>query len=156
MTIVKTRPLTMKVALAEKDLQWVHPGLEGTVEPTGYPDRKLPATVARVDGLPTVAGKFEALLRFSHLGKKAAVLVPGMTGVAKLVPYRTSEALTVPASAVFSDEEHEARKFVYLVGKGGKAKRHTVIVGKKSDDRVEILKGLDAGDKILQEKPKDP
>jgi multidrug efflux pump subunit AcrA (membrane-fusion protein) len=61
----------------------------------------------------------------------------------------------VPASAVFSDEEHETRKFVYLVGKGGKTKKHTVTVGKKSDDRLEILKGLNAGDKILQEKRKD-
>jgi RND family efflux transporter MFP subunit len=155
MTVVKTRPLTLRATVAEKELEWVHPGLEGTVVPTGYPDRKLPATVAQVDGMPTAAGKFEAVLQLSRLGKEAAVLVPGMTGTAKLVPYLAKEALTVPASAVFSDEEHETRKFVYLVGKGGKAKKHCVTVGKKNDDRVEILKGLNAGDKILQEKPKD-
>jgi hypothetical protein len=155
MTIVKSRPLAMKVAVAEKELQWVHPGLEATVEPTGYPDRRLAATVARVDEVPTVAGKFEAVLELSHLGKKGAMLMPGMTGVAKLVAYRTTEALSVPASAVFSDEEREGRKFVYLVGKGGKAKKHSVLVGKRNDDRVEILKGLDAGNKILQEKPKE-
>jgi multidrug resistance efflux pump len=109
MTIVKTRPLTLKVALAEKDLHWVHPGLEGTVEPTGYPDRKLTATVARVDGVPTAADKFEAVLRLSHLGKKAAALVPGMTGVAKFVPYRTTEALTVPAAQGFISTRHAPR-----------------------------------------------
>jgi RND family efflux transporter MFP subunit len=156
MTVVKTRPLAMKVAVAEKELQWLHPGLEATVEPTGYPERKLAATVTRIDEVPTVAGKFEALLELHHLGKKAAMLMPGMTGVAKLVAYRTSEALTVPSSAVFSDEDREGRKFVYLVGRSGKAKRRSVVVGKKNDDRVEILKGLDAGEKILQEKPKDP
>jgi RND family efflux transporter MFP subunit len=155
MTVVKSRPLTLRATVAEKELQWVQPGLQGTVEPTGYPDRKLPATVTRVDGMPTVAGKFEAVFQLSHLGKEGAVLVPGMTGTAKVVPYRVKEALSVPASAVFSDEEHETRKFVYLVGKGGKIKKHTVSVGKKSDDRLEILKGLNAGDKILQDKPKD-
>ncbi len=156
LTIVKTRPLTLKVAVAEKELEWVHPGLEATVVPTGYPDQRLAAAVARVDGMPTAAGKFEAVLEFSHLGKKAAAIMPGMTATAKLVPYLAKEALTVPASAVFSDEEHETRKFVYFVGKGRKAKKHTVTVGKKNDDRVEILKGLNPGDKILQEKPKDP
>ena len=109
----------------------------------------------RVDGLPTAAGKFAAVLELSHLGKGAVVLVPGMTGTAKVVPCRVKEALTVPALAVFSEEENENRKFVYLVGKGGKAKKHAVTVGKKSDDRLEILKGLNAGHKILQDKPKD-
>ena len=42
--------------------------------------------------------------------------MPGMSCTAKLVPYVKKNALTVPASAVFTDELDDEKRFVYLVG----------------------------------------
>jgi multidrug resistance efflux pump len=154
MTILQPRPLAIRASVPEKDLHWVRPALSGKVEATGYPDLKLTATVSSVDAVPAIGNKFEAILT-PNLDAKADALMPGMNCTVKFVPYLNRQATTIPASALFREELDDQQQYVYLVPKGGKPKKQPVTAGKKSDDRVEILKGLQPGDKILQEKPKD-
>ena len=65
------------------------------------------------------------------------------------MPYRKTDALTVPASAVFADDLDDDRHYVLLPG----AARRDVKLGQKSGQRVEILQGLRGGDEVLQQKP---
>src|SRR5581483_10553787 len=96
-------------------------------------------------------GKFE--VRIEPDGDKAAGLVPGMTCSVRFVTARKESALTVPASAVFEDDDDA--KYVYRPGKaGGKPQKKTVKVGITAGDRVEIVEGLSEGDEILASKPK--
>ncbi len=83
------------------------------------------------------------------------VLMPGMACNIKFVPYVKVEALTLPPKAVMADPLDDQKHFVYLQTKDGKAEKREVTVGKQNDKQVEILKGLSAGDKVLQEAPKD-
>lgn len=154
LTIVQPRPLAIRTAVAERDLHWMRPGLRGTVEATAYPDLKLSAVLNKIDGIPAIGGKFEAMFNV-ELDKQAEALVPEMSCTIKLVPYLNKDALTIPAAALFTDELDEQEQYVYVLPKDGKPKKQVVTAGKKSDDRVEIVKGLQAGDRILLEKPKE-
>jgi len=154
MTVVQTRPMMLRATVSERDLHWMRPGLAGTLEATGYPDLKLSATLSKVDAFPAIGGKFETLFTV-NLDKSAEVLVPEMTGTIKLVPYLNKEALAIPSSALFTEELDDQQQYVYVAPKEGKPQKQPVTAGKKSDDRVEIVKGLAVGDRILLEKPKD-
>jgi hypothetical protein len=52
---------------------------------------------------------------------------------------------------VFADEDQ--RSYVYLVQADGKHVKHPVGVGKRTEGKVEIVRGLKAGDKVLLQKP---
>lgn len=154
MMVVQTRPMVFRATVSERDLHWMRPGMAGIVEATGYPELKLSAALSKVDAFPAIGGKFETLFSV-NLDKSADVLVPEMTGTIKLVPYLNKEALAIPAAALFTEELDDQQQYVYVLPKDGKPKKQPVTAGKKSDDRVEIVKGLAVGDRILLEKPKD-
>lgn len=153
MTIVEVRPMQVRIDVPEEALHDVRPGLKATVSPTGYPDLKLRATVDTVDGQP-LGNQYAARLEVT-LPHEADMLVPGMTCAVKMVPYLRRQALVVPAAAVFPDKLDDQKKYVYVYQEEGKPEKVTVTVGKRSGDRLEILEGLDRGDEILLEEPKD-
>jgi len=152
MTIVRNRPMRIRIDVPEESLHYVRPGLKGTVEPTAYPDLKLSATVESVDALP-LGNQFSASIEPS-LPHEADMLVPGMSCTVKFVPYLKKRALVALASAVFTDKLDSEKKYVYLYQEGEKSEKVQVTVGKRSGDRLEILEGLDRGDEILLEEPK--
>lgn len=154
MTIVQARPMSARVSVPEKYAARIRPGVEGTIEPVAYPGVRLPVEVSRIDRIPS-GDDFDAQLSV-ELTPEVKLLMPGMGGDVKLVPYRRQCVVSVPASAVFTDEDDEAVRYVYRVGKDGKSAKRKVRVGARSDDRIEILKGLKPGDSILKERPKDP
>jgi HlyD family secretion protein len=149
LTIVDPTRVVIRAEIEEKELAGLKPGVEGRVTPTAFPDRKVPAKLARVAAAPQ-QGKFEVRVELSG---EAEGLVPGMTCSVRFVTARKEAALTVPASAVFEDDADESR-YVYLPARGdGKPRKRTVKVGLTAGDRVEILEGLDEGDEILASKP---
>jgi multidrug efflux pump subunit AcrA (membrane-fusion protein) len=154
MTIVKPRPMVLRVKVPEKQIHLFRRGLRGTVQPTGYPDMRLPATVSKIDGIPFTAGSFYALLKVA-VPEEAEALVPGMSCTAKFTPYLKKRTLIVPPSAVHTDELDDQKHSVMLVPEEGKPRKQSVTIGKKTEDKVEILDGLVAGDKVLKEYPKD-
>jgi len=79
--------------------------------------------------------------------------MPGMTCKVKLVAYENEKALTVPPTAV-GDEQGGRKHFVHVVANGKESKKRNVTVGKRTDKKVEILRGLKEGDKVLTQVPK--
>ena len=80
--------------------------------------------------------------------------MPGMTCKVKLTPYLKQDALTVPPTAVVTDELDEEKQTVQVLEKDGTTKSRPVTVGRKTDKQVEILKGLSEGDKVVIEPKK--
>lgn len=154
MTIVRPRPMLIRATVAEKQLQNVRAGIKGTAVPTGYADLKLTAIVSRVAAIPISSGAFDARITIA-LDPQADALMPGMTCKVKLVAYLKKDALTVPPKAVSTDELDHQKHYVYVLGKRGKSKKRPVMVGKRTDKKLEILGGLSAGEKILAEPPKE-
>ncbi len=154
MTVVSPRPMLVRAALPEKDLHDLRPGLKGTAVPTGYPDLNLPVEIDRVSDIPIAPGKFDGRLMV-HLKGKTKLLMPGMTCKVKLVPYEKREAIVVPPGVIVTDEWDEDKKFVEVLDKNEKPRRRRVTVGRKTKNKVEILKGLKQGDKVVLEPSKD-
>ena len=154
MTIVESRPLFVRTDLSEGNLRRVKKNLKGKVKSKALPDLKLEGSVREVSAAPVSPGKFDLVVNVS-LPKAADAILPGMSCKLEFVVYEKKDAIVVPASAVFSEEDDEDAKYVYLHREGKKPKKQTVKVGEKSGDKVEILEGIRAGKEILAEKPKD-
>jgi hypothetical protein len=154
MTVVKPRPLMIRLEVPEKDVAQFRPGLRGTVKPTGYSDLRLPATVTDVGKIPVAAGKFEALLRVGT-PEEAAALMPGMACSVKFIPYLKKRTLTIPASAMHTDELDDQKHYVCRLTDDGKVEKQPVTIGKRTEAKVEIVDGLVTGDKVVKEFPKD-
>lgn len=146
MTIVKPGPVVVRLTIDEKDASLVKPGLEGKAEIVFNPDAKLAAKVTKIALVPVAPGKFEAVANVE--GEKTAL--PGMACTVKLVPYAKKDAIAVPASAVFEEDDVH---FVHVVNQQGKDAKREVRTGRTSGGRTEILSGLKAGEEILLEKP---
>lgn len=155
LTVVQKRPVFVRAEVEEKHLADVRDGVSGRVAPKAFPDEPLPAAVAHVSAIPVIPGKFDCRIEVELDGEHAEAIVPGMTCTVKLVSYRNEDALTVPASAVFTDEADEDHKYVYLVKEGADPEKHDVRVGRKTDKTAEILDGLQEGDTILAKKPSE-
>jgi HlyD family secretion protein len=150
LTVVAPTPLVVRADVEEKELPGLKAGTTGKLTPTADPEKKLPAKLTRIASAPQ-SGKFEVRIELD--GNKPAGLVPGMTCSARFVTARKENTLTVPASAVFEDDDEA--KYVYRPGKAGeKPEKRTVKVGITAGDRVEIVEGLAEGDEILTSKPK--
>jgi HlyD family secretion protein len=147
MTIVSARPLFVRATVDEKDLHALKAEQTARIVPTGFPGLSLTGRVLTVSAVPQSAGKFVARLSV-ELGPNAGPIMPGMACEAKIVTSRNAKALTVPSSAVFSDEDDE--HYVYLAHGH---KKQPVKVGETNGKKTEILDGLKAGDQILLSKP---
>jgi multidrug efflux pump subunit AcrA (membrane-fusion protein) len=153
MTVVSQRPIFIRADVEEKHLHWLSEGLTCKVVPAGYPDIKMPAQLVKVSAVPQSAGHFDARITLEP-SKDSPMLMPGMACSVKLAVYHKKDALTVPVSAVFTDENDDDVHYVYLAGgKGGKPEKRTVKVGKCTSKKMEILNGLKEGEEILSEDP---
>lgn len=151
MTVVSPRPLSVEATVEEKDLHLLKPDQKAKVTPAGYPDVKLTGRLTKVSHVPQTPGSFEARLSVEP-GESAEAVTPGMACTVKVAAYHKDDALTVPASAVFTDDGDEDTRYVYLK-KGAKPEKKTVKVGHSSGGKTEIVEGLQEGDEILTSKP---
>jgi multidrug efflux pump subunit AcrA (membrane-fusion protein) len=149
LTIVAPRPLAVRAEVEEKDLHGLKTGVAAKVTPTAFPDKKLTGKLVKKAAAP-LNGRF--VVRIELEDETSEGIVPGMSCSVRIVTAQKDAALTVPASAVFTDDDEETR-YVYLAAASGKPEKKTVKVGLTVGERVEILDGLAEGDEILATKP---
>jgi multidrug efflux pump subunit AcrA (membrane-fusion protein) len=152
MTLVTPRPASLRATVEEKNLHALRPKMEGKAIPAGYPELKLPARLAWFSSTPQTPGNFDAGVDLD-LGRGAEMIMPGMACTVKFVSYRKDDALTVPATAVLTDDADEDVHYVNLATGEGVPRKRIVKVGKTGGDKAEILEGLKPGDEILSAKP---
>ncbi len=150
MTIVQMRPLLVQVDIPEKDLQHVQAGVTGKAMPAAFPNLELPATVAEVSAVPIGAGTFTGTVDVKL--DQVQRIVPGMGCKLTLVAYEKDNAITVPAAAVFADGDGP-RNIVYVAKADKESEKRTVEIGQKTEQKWEVLSGLEPGEKILLKKP---
>ena len=154
MTVVQTRPLIIRATVPESQAQRIHPGQTAYVQPVGFVGKDFTAVVHRVGAVPLGGSGFDCQMTVASDAIDHAIM-PGMNCEMKLIPYKKSDALTVPLKAVFTDDLEPSKQYVYLVGKDGKPKKRTVKIGERNEKQAEVLEGLTAGEEILTEKPKE-
>jgi HlyD family secretion protein len=150
LTVVKPRPLRVRLTVEEKEVHLLKVGLAGKAKVPFDPDRKLIARVVAVEPVPVAPGKYEARVALDLAGK-GPELVPGMGCSITFVPYAKKDALVVPAKAVTEEDD---KHFVTVVHKDGKKERREVTPGRTQGGQTEILSGLREGEEVLPE-PED-
>ncbi|MFU8875558.1 efflux RND transporter periplasmic adaptor subunit [Micromonospora sp. SL4-19] len=153
LTIVDTGQLGLLAEVDETDVLLVQAGVTASVELDAVTGATYDAAVRSVDVLPTssarggVTYRVRLSLGTGRIGEGEAAPTPrpGMNAVVHLRVREASDAVAVPASAVFSDDGRDA---VWVL-RDGRAGRVPVTVGVQGQDLVEIVSGVRAGDRIV-------
>jgi len=116
-------------------------GRVGSVEHDG---RRYPVRIASV--YPQIKeGRFLAELLFT--GAQPAALRPGQSLDAQLTLGEPARALLLPSGAWVADS---GGAWVYVLGPDGRAaQRRDVRTGRRSSDQVEVLAGLQPGERVI-------
>lgn len=89
------------------------------------------------------------------INNENGALKPNMTAEIKVNDYKNPEAILVPIKDILENQNGES--YVYLLEVSDEANdiykvvRTFVKLGKTSDNKIEIIEGLEAGDKIVEE-----
>ncbi len=153
MTIVAPRPVVLRTTVSESAIRFAKKGISGLATPVAYPDMFIKAKLAGVGSVPLTPGKFDAMVALDA-GAGTESLLPGMNASAKLTAYDKKDAITLPPATVHRDENDPRKYHVYVYTGNGKHRVQQVSVGHRTSTKVEITRGLKAGDKVLLEKPK--
>ncbi len=153
LTVVDTGELGLLAEVDETDVLLVRTGLTGTVELDAVTGATYEATVRSIDVLPSTSARGGVSYRVRlSLGagrfgeaEPAPTPRPGMNAVLRLRVREAADAVTVPASAIFSMDGRDA---VWVV-RDGRAGRAVVTVGVQGQDLVQIVDGVQAGDRVV-------
>lgn len=148
-TVLDPERLQFRGKIEEKDLHLLATGLIGQVEPMGYPNTDVTINLGPFVPLSR-EGSFEAI--FAVAAREGGPkLLPGMTGSAHCVVAKRPDAITIPTTAVFRDDD--GSRHVFVVPADGKPRKQKVKVGLTAGGRSEILEGLAAGERVRTSKP---
>src|SRR5690242_14570071 len=127
----------------EKDLQRVRPGQEVKLTVPAFPASTFSGKVIFVDSV--VDPDTRTVKVRTEVANPDGRLKPDMFANVQIVTDINRAAISIPQSAVLSDEG----KSIVFVADGSSYKKRQVQAGIQNNDRVEIVDGLNAGDKVV-------
>lgn len=144
-TIMQVNPLKINVSLSEQYYPLIKIGMKATVLADVYRNVVFTGAVFRIS--PTVNAVTRSFNVEIELPNKDGKLKPGMF-VRVSMDLGEVETFVVPSNTVLIQEGTNLR-YVFTA-ENGEAKRHVVVIGKRFDDRLEILSDeLSEGDQII-------
>ncbi len=153
LTVTDASALSLTAQVDETDVLLVRRGVRATAEFDAVPGASYAATVATIDPAPSTStrGGVTFVVRLAlGPGRTADGTVapeprPGMSAVVNLDVRTAKDAVAVPAPAVFRDGKLD----VVWVVTSGTARRRVVRVGAQGADAVQVLEGLQTGERIV-------
>lgn len=145
LSIVDLGQLEVQAQAAVSDITQVAIGARAEVEVEGLADRTFAGRVDRIN--PSAEPGSRTINVYVGLPNENALLKAGMFARVRLRVQRDKEVAALPLSAIQS----EAGQSIVWVIDGGKLAKRIVTVGRR-DERaqlVEIVSGLDPGDKVI-------
>ena len=142
MSVVRIDPLKVVAEIPEKMAPWIHDGQPVELHVDAFPDKTFTGKVSRISpavNTSTRAFPFEALAP-----NPDGVLKPGTFARVHIESGKVDDVLSLPA-AVLQYRYGVNRVFVI---DGDKLTAHELKIGERMGDRVEILTGVNAGDRI--------
>jgi cobalt-zinc-cadmium efflux system membrane fusion protein len=128
----------------EKDMGRVREGQSASVVTQAHPDRRFEGKVTWIAA--TIDEESRTLKIRVELDNRERLLRPGMFARVHVAAERKEGVLTVPPSAVLTDKDET---FVFVEGQRGHYERRDVRVGVRAADAVEVLEGLQEGEKVV-------
>jgi membrane fusion protein (multidrug efflux system) len=136
-------PLVAYLHVPEREYRNIKEGQLVGIEVDALPGQPIVASVTRVGPIVDPAtGTFKITIEITDPEKR---IKPGMFGRVAIVYDKHENALQVPRSAIL-DEDEQTSVFVVV---DDKATRRTVTTGYSNKGMVEIVAGLDDGDRII-------
>jgi membrane fusion protein (multidrug efflux system) len=144
-TISDISTIKLDFPVPETLLSTIKPGLTIAAVAAAYPDQPFRGQIATVD--PVIDPNTRSVVVRAHLPNPDGKLKPGML-LTVSIETAPRLGLSVPELAVVGEGD---QRFVYVVGRDGKAKRTPVKTGLRSAGRIEIVEGLEAGQAVVTE-----
>jgi RND family efflux transporter MFP subunit len=145
MTVVAIDTVKVVIQIPERDTPWVHVGSEATVALDAWRGRDVKGRVARVsNALDPETRTMRAEIDLENPDHR---LLPGMYGQVTLALQRISNAMVIPATALYS---RKGENFIILV-RDGAAHRQLVRVRYDDGREVEVVKLIDGQEVALNE-----
>jgi membrane fusion protein (multidrug efflux system) len=141
--IEDVRNLKVDFRLPERSLTQIRVGQGIDVVADALPNERWPGTIEAVN--PRIDASGRSLELRARLDNSGGKLRPGMFARVRVIIGERANALLVPEEAIVPQGEEF---FVYKVVEGA-AKRVPVKLGVRRDARVEILQGIEPGDRVV-------
>ncbi|MDA8160903.1 MAG: efflux RND transporter periplasmic adaptor subunit [Desulfobacteraceae bacterium] len=135
------------VAVDESDIGKVAPGQPAKIRVDAYPDQVFNGEVALVGNRGINNSSmitFEVKVEVKD--DKRDLLKPEMTANVSIVTKDKLDSLLVPVSAL---ERRKGLSWVTVKKKDGSTSRRLVVIGDSNSEFVEILKGLEVGERVV-------
>ena len=147
MIIADLASLWVLADIYENDLHRIRVGQKAEVTTAAYPDERFMATISRISDVvdPTTR---TVKVRFL-VSNPAARLKPEMFASVKIFLGEAGTALTLPASAVFTEN---GKNYVYVQTGTTEFTRRTVEVSPDPSGRLRVTSGLKAGERVVSER----
>jgi len=142
-TIVRVDPLRIELTIPEGSIASVRKGQKVSFTVQSYPGRQFEGTIAYVG--PALRAESRALVVEAVVPNPKALLQPGLFATARIELPAARPSVTVPAAAVKGD----GSVFKLYIVKGDRAEARLVQVGREAGGRLEILRGLAAGERVV-------
>jgi RND family efflux transporter MFP subunit len=142
--LVRVDPLRLVLEVAERDAARVRPGQTVRVRLAGIAD-ELAGVVDRI--APALAADSRTLAVEADLPNPEGALRAGAFADARIVVAPDEDALAVPLAAVVSFAGLDK---VFVV-RAGVVEERRVTLGRRADDRAEVLAGLEEGEAVVLE-----
>ena len=133
--------IRVRAAVSDADLPYAKVGSTADVSVSAIPDQVFSGRVTQVSPMVDAASR-SATVEVT-LSNSQHRLVPGMTASVRLVVERREHVVAVPLSALFSTDKTRA-----VVIDGTTARSRPIQTGLVGDDLVEIVSGIQPGDKV--------
>lgn len=146
--IMDLQDMLVRAQVEEVDIPLVQKGQEVDVRLDAYPDRVFRGKVVQVGvKAETGSGGSTVFPVVVQLERADMPLRLGYSATLDIKALHRSGVISIPVVAVLSEE---GRDFVYVV-EDGKARRREVVMGIKAGEWVEIISGLEEGERVVVE-----
>jgi membrane fusion protein, multidrug efflux system len=133
--------IRVRAAVSDADMPYVKIGATADVSISAIPDQVFSGRVTQIS--PIVDAMSRSATVEVMLPNSQHRLVPGMTASVQLVVERREHVVAVPLSALFTTDKTRA-----VVIDGTTARSRTIQTGLIGDNLVEIVSGIQPGDKV--------
>jgi membrane fusion protein, copper/silver efflux system len=133
--------------VAEQDIAAVKTGARATVRINAYPDQTFVATLTTI--YPTLNTQTRTVPVRLELANPGGRLKPGMFAQLELAVGAKAKVLTVPVSAVIDSGARQLLLVQVGDAQDGRFEPREVRLGARSDNYLEVLQGLRAGEPVV-------
>jgi len=146
--------MQVNARIHESKISMVRDGLPVTVHVDARPGEVFNGVVDSVSTVPMSANwpnvnlkEYLCYIKLTDSVEKVSALKPGLTAEVEIVIDRADAVLMAP---VQSFVERGGQQFAFIQKDDGTIERRKVKVGRSSEDKTEVLEGLEDGERVIQ------